>query len=107
MRTGKQRWEATIQSVASTQDAIGGEIKTASTATTTWYCELNGVSGSEVFRGKQVHGNAQLVAVGQWVSGVTSKHRLVMGARTFDILRAYDPDGRTRELRLDLLERGT
>lgn len=106
MRTGKQRLEATIQSVASGQDAIGGETKTPSTATATWYCELMGVSGGEVFRGKQVHGNAQYVAVGQFVSGITSKHKLVSGSRTFDILRAYDPDGRTRELRLDLLERG-
>jgi|CXWL01.1.fsa_nt_gi head-tail adaptor len=106
MRTGKQRLEATIQSVASTQDTIGGEVKTPSTATATWYCELVHVNGGEVFRGRQVHGSANYAAIGQYVAGVTTKHRLVIGARTFEILACNNVDARDRELRLDLLERG-
>jgi head-tail adaptor len=106
VRTGRQRQEATIQTIASGQDGIGGETKTSSTLVTTWYCELVQVKGGETFRGKQVHGQANYVAIGQHVPGVTSKHRLVIGARTFDILGANNVDARDRELRLDLFERG-
>lgn len=106
MRTGRQRLEATIQTIASGQDAIGGETKTPSTLVATWYCELVGVKGGEVFRGRQVHGNANHVAIGHYVAGVTTKHRLVIGARTFDILWPNNVDNRDRELRLDLFERG-
>ena len=98
--------EATIQSIASTQDAIGGEAKTPSTLVATWYCELVSVKGGEVFRGRQVHGNANYVASGKYVAGVTTKHRLVVGSRTFDILWSNNVDARDRELRLELFERG-
>lgn len=106
MRTGRQRTEATIQTIASTQDTIGGEVKTPSTLTATWYCELVQVKGGEAYRGRQVHGQANYLAIGQYVPGVTTKHRLVVGARTFDILASNDVDARGRELRLDLFERG-
>ena len=106
MRSGRQHNEATIQAIASSQDAIGGEVKTASTLVQTWYCELVHVKGGEVFRGRQVHGSANTMAIGQYVDGVTTKHRLLVGARTFDILAVNNVDARDRELRLELLERG-
>lgn len=106
MRSGRQRIEATIQTIASSQDTIGGEVKTPSTLVATWYCELAHAKGGEVFRGKAVHGTANYVAIGQYLPGVTTKHRLTCSGRTFEILAVNNVDARDRELRLDLLERG-
>ncbi len=106
MGVGKQHIEATLKSIASTQDTIGGETKTPTTVVTTWYCELVQVSGGQEYRGKQVHGQANHVAIGQYVSGITTKHVMTVGARSFDIKASNNVDSRDRELRLDLFERG-
>ena len=100
------RTKAAILAVASGQDTIGGEVKTTSTLCATWPCELVHAKGGEVFRGKQVHGQANYVATGRYVAGVTTKHRVTVGARTFEIMAANDVESRGRELRLDLFERG-
>ena len=104
MRAGSLRNRVTIQANTPTRDAIGGEV--ASWASHSgWWCELLHVQGGETVRGKTVHAQANFLAIGRHVAGVTTKMRVTFGSRTFDILAAYDPDNRTRELRLDLLER--
>ena len=105
MRAGKLRNAAKIQSNSPSRDAIGGEAAAWSDFVATWYCELRDVGGRERLRGHTVHADASLVAIGRYVAGVTSKMRVTLGTRTFDILNAADPDGRGRELILDLLER--
>ena len=40
----------------------------------------------------------------RWRDDVTSKHRLVYRGRVLEIVGAYDPDGRRRELLIDARE---
>lgn len=105
MRAGSLRNPAALEQNAPTRDAIGGEVASWSTLLSPWWCELLHVKGGETVRRRTVHAQANCLAIGRWVSGITTKHRLTLSGRTFDILDAYDPDGRGRELRLDLLER--
>lgn len=104
MRAGRLRNAVTIQQNTPTRDAIGGETAVWGTLSD-WWCELIPAKGGEQLRGRTVHAQTNYLAIGRYVSGVTSKMRVLFGARVFDILAAYDPDGRTRELRLDLIER--
>jgi head-tail adaptor len=106
MRRGRLRNTAAIEQTTQTQDAIGGTTNSWSAFCAQWPCELVGVSGGEVFRGRQVHANATYVAVGGYVSGVTTKHRVTLSGRTFEILRSLNADNKGRELRLELMERG-
>lgn len=106
MRAGRLRNTAAIEAVTQTQDAIGGEVKAWAALCASWPCELVQVSAGETFRGRQVHGRANYVAVGRYVAGVTTKHRVTLSGRTFEILAANNVENRGRELRLDLLERG-
>lgn len=105
MRGGRLRNTAAIEQNTPGQDAIGGESKSWSTYCATWPCELVQVKGGEVFRGKQVHAQANYVAAGRYVAGVTAKMRLTLGSRTFEVLYANDVENRGRELRLELMER--
>lgn len=107
MRAGRFRNTAAIQANTPTRDAAGGETASwASSVSASWPCELVQVKGGESFRGRIVHAAANFVAVGRYVSGVTSKHRVLLGARAFEILAANNVENRGRELRLDLVERG-
>jgi head-tail adaptor len=106
MGAGRYTNPAAIEQNTATQDAIGGEVKSWSAYCATWPCELVGVSGGEIFRGRQVHASAEYVALGHHVEGVTPRMRMTLLGRTFDILRALNVDTRGRELRLELKERG-
>ena len=105
MRAGRLRNNAVIQQNAPTQDAIGAEVKSWSTHTASWWCELAQVNGGEAFRGRTVHASADSVAVGRYVTGVTPRMRLTLGARTFEVLAVNNVENRNRELRLELKER--
>jgi SPP1 family predicted phage head-tail adaptor len=106
VRAGQLRNEAKIQSNAPTRDASGGEVDAWADYVAAWWCELEQVSGGQVFRGQGVHGQATHVAIGRYESGVTSEMRVTLGARIFDILNAQNVRNRGRELRLELKERG-
>ena len=105
MQAGRLRNLGAIEQNTPTRDAIGGEVASWAAFVSGWWFELLPVSGAERVRGRTVHAQANYLAIGRYTSGVTTKMRLTLGSRIFDILAALDPDGRTVELRLDLLER--
>lgn len=105
MRAGRLRNVGTIQTNTPSRDAIGGEVASWSAYASGWWFELLQARGGEALRGRTVHAQANYVGIGRYVSGVTTKMRLVLGSRTFDILAVNNVDNRGRELRLDLLER--
>ncbi len=106
MRTGRLRCNAVLQSATASQDAIGGTSLSWGTFLASWWCELHQAKGGEAFRGRVVHAEADHVATGRWVSGVTPRHRMTFNGRTFDIKAADDLDNRNRTLVLHLKERG-
>lgn len=106
MRAGRLRTTARIEQNTPTRSDSGEAISAWSTFITTWPCELVGAGGGEAFRGRQTHASADHVAIGRYASGVTAQMRVVVGSRTFDILRVDNVGNRYRELRLNLRERG-
>jgi SPP1 family predicted phage head-tail adaptor len=105
MRAGKLRTAAKIQQNTPTRDSIGGEIASWSDYVATWYCRLEQVKGGQMLRGRVVHAQAELVASGRYVAGVTTKMRVTLGGRILDILAVNNIDSRDRELDLELQER--
>ena len=105
MRTGKLRNQAKIQQNAPTRDGIGGEVASWSDFASLWWCDLAQVKGGEMYRGRVVHAQADYQASGRYVAGVTTKMRVTIGSRVFDVLDCEDVDNRHRELQLDLRER--
>lgn len=106
MRAGKLRNNVAIQQNTPTRSSSGESIDSWSDFAASWWCELATVSGGETFRSKQVHAQADTLAIGRYVSGVTPQMRVTYGSRTFDILLVDDVEQRHRELRLHLRERG-
>lgn len=106
MRAGRLRNLATIQSNAPTRSSSGEAVEAWSAFVASWWCEITQVSGGESFRGRQVHANADSVASGRYVAGVTPQMRLTHGGRTYQILSVNNLEKRGRELRLDLREYG-
>lgn len=82
-------------------EIVAGEVPAAFTAT----------GGGEQLRGRQVHADARGVFTCRYVSDVmrhspegrTELH-VVWQENTYYILRASDPDGRRREMQLDVAE---
>jgi SPP1 family predicted phage head-tail adaptor len=105
MRTGKLRNLAKIQQNTPTRDTAGGEIAAWADFVSSWWCDLVGVKGGEMYRGRVVHAQADYQASGRYVAGVTAKMRVTLGSRTFDVMAVENVDNRGRELQLDLRER--
>lgn len=106
MRAGRLRHTLDIQQDTPGRDAAGGEVSSWAAVVSAWPCEIHQVKGGETFRGRVVHAQASSVAIGRYVTGVSSRMRAVFGTRIFDIKAVDDRDNRSRELRLDLAERG-
>lgn len=106
MRAGRLRHNAAIEQNTPTRSPSGEAIASWSAFVASWWCELVQVGGGETFRSRQVHATADHVASGRYVAGVTPQMRVVLGSRTFDILRADNVMNRDRELMLHLRERG-
>lgn len=106
MRAGRLRHNATIQSNTQTRSNSGEMVDAWGTFVASWWCEIVQVAGGESFRGRQVHANADSVASGRYVAGVTPQMRLTHSGRTYQILSVNDVEKRGVELRLDLREYG-
>lgn len=105
MRTGKLRSLAKIQQNTPTRDTAGGEIAAWSDFAAQWWCDIESAKGGEMLRGRVVHSQADSVLSGRYLAGVTTKMRVTLGARTFDIMATDDLNTRGRELVLDCRER--
>jgi SPP1 family predicted phage head-tail adaptor len=101
---GRKRNRITVQTATETQDATGQPIRTWATYLADYPVAVDAVSGGEVLRGRQVSAEATTVFSGRWYEGVTPHMRVTFDGRTLGIVRAHDPYGDRRELRIECKE---
>ena len=94
---GRKNQLATIQHATRASDGQGGQTATWGTLGTA-YVEVRPLSGREAQQAAQIEGVLATVVTMHFRDDVSVKDRLVIGARTLEILSAQDPDARRRDL---------
>lgn len=92
-----------IEEPTATQDAAGQPIRTwsALAGPALLPARVETVTGGETLRGRQVTADAQIVFTTRYRSDVTTQMRVVYESGYYNIVRASDPYGDKRELRIE------
>ena len=85
------RHRVKIQALSDQVTASGGTTDLWTTTATVW-ARVEPMSGREYLREHALHGDTTHRITMRFRSGVTRKHRLLFGARVFDILEASNVD---------------
>ena len=101
---GSLRSRITIQSATSTQDAAGQAVRTWTNFAASVPAKVESVAGGETIRGRQVVATATTLFTIRFLDGVSTQMRISFEGRTLGILRAGDPYGDRRELRIEAAE---
>jgi SPP1 family predicted phage head-tail adaptor len=104
IQAGELNQRVTVQAGTSVQDDAGQPIVTWATFAGPLPAKVESVAGGETIRGRQVVATATTLFTVRWLTGVTPKMRLSYEGRTLNILRAGDPYGDRRELRIEAAE---
>jgi SPP1 family predicted phage head-tail adaptor len=105
MHAGGLNNRITLQSATFAPDGAGQPIPTWATwGTANLPAKVEQVTGGETVRGRQVSAETQVVFTVRWLAGVTPKMRVSWDGRTLGIVRASDPYGDRRELRIECRE---
>lgn len=99
MRAGRLRHRLTIQQRNETQGATGEVVLTWTTYATVWGA-VEPVSGRELLAGDRVAAEASVRVLVRYLSGVTTRHRVLFGSRLLEIVAVIDRDERHVELEL-------
>lgn len=93
-RAGVRDRLLTFYSVSvATQDATGAP-EEAETEVCQQWCSLKTVSGGESWIPPQISGQVTHAIICDYFSGLTSKHRIGLGTRRFDVIRVNNIDER-------------
>ena len=103
MRIGSLRNRIIVQSATETRDAEGGVIRAWAKVREVWG-SIETTGGLEVEEADRMAARAMIGVVIRFFAGLTTRHRVVMGARTFNIRAVDDVDNRHREMRLTCVE---
>ena len=99
MRAGTLRQSIIIEQATESRDGFGAVTETWAT-----YATLRArqaiTGGREFTTAQQLHSELSVLFVCRYKSGVTSKMRVNHGGVYYDILSAYDPTGRGKELQI-------
>jgi SPP1 family predicted phage head-tail adaptor len=103
---GTMKQRISIQTPSPTQDAAGQPIVAwgALAGGSNLPARVESVAGGETVRGRQVSAEATTLLTVRWLAGVTPEMRVLYEGRTLGIVRASDPDGGRRELRIECRE---
>ena len=103
---GTMRRRITIQTPTATQDAAGQPLVSWADLTggSNLPARVESVTGGETVRGRQVSAEATTLLTIRYLAGVTPRQRVSYEGRTLGIVRASDPDGGRRELRIECRE---
>lgn len=97
MRAGAMRHKIEIVSIGETQDEFGGIIE-GEVHHAYAMAEIRQISGGEKFMSNQLFVEATSQIRCRYVAGVTPKHKIKFGSRTFDIMDVQNKDERNKEL---------
>lgn len=105
MRAGSMRQRISLQRKTVTRGAMGGEVLTWVTQTTTW-AEARPLSGDELVAGEQRQSTTTTEFRIRYDSAVVPKPewRVLWGPSVYEIISVINVDGRNRELRLQCRE---
>lgn len=99
MRAGTLRQSIIVEQVTEARTASGAVTESWAT-----YATLRArqaiTGGREFVTAQQLHSELSVLFVCRYKSGVTSKMRVNHGGTSYDILTAYDPTGRGKELQI-------
>jgi SPP1 family predicted phage head-tail adaptor len=99
VRGGALRHSVQLQNETRARDAFGGVTETTTALATVW-ADVRPVEPEERFEAQALSVRPSHRVTIRFRSDVKQGQRLVYGGRTFNVLYAYDPDQRRRELKL-------
>ena len=97
------RQRVTLQTKTATRSASGAEVPTWTDTVTVW-ASVEDLNGREFWGSRKVNAEATAIITIRHRLSVVTTMRAVFGSRTFDILTAYDPDNKRRELHMECRE---
>lgn len=97
MRAGDYRHFVTIQEPVETTDDLGQAVTTYRD-TATVHAAVEPLEGRELFAAQAIHAEVTTRVRIRFRPGVTSRHRIVYGARIMNVLSVIDPEERHREI---------
>jgi SPP1 family predicted phage head-tail adaptor len=99
MQAGKLRHKIAIQAETQTINENGYPVSVWTTVKTVW-ADVVMSGGREFYAAQRLNAETSAVFRVRYDSGVTTKHRIVHDAKTYDILAVIDPDGRRSETQI-------
>lgn len=107
VRAGDLRQRITIKRLNRTQSPTTGEMLagTPSVLAANLPAKVEAVSGGELVRGRQVSAEATTLFTVRYRADVTTQMIVTYESRTLNIVRAQDPYGDRRELRIECREK--
>lgn len=97
MRSGSMRHKIEFVSIGEVRDEMGGS-SDGETHFDDARAEIKPISGGERFMSNQLFAEATSQIKCRFVAGVTRKHKIKFGTRTFDILDVQNKDEKSVEL---------
>lgn len=100
MRSGQRNVKVLIeQNTGTTVNSVGDPVETWVTFSTQ-FMEVLTQTGKEFIQAREQHSELTHILTGRYVSGVTPKMRINNGGAIYNILAAFDPSKRRRELKI-------
>ncbi len=105
MRAGAMRQRISLQKKTASRGAMGGEVISWVTQTTTW-ADARPLSGAESVSAEQYQSSTTVEFRIRYDSAAVPKPewRVLWGPNTYEIIAVINVDGRNRELRLQCRE---
>ena len=103
MDAGKLNRRVTIEAPGTAQDSVGQLVQTWSTVAEVW-AAIRPLAGRELMLAKSVEAEITHTVTIRYRSGITTGHRLLFGARVFNITAVIDRAEAGRYLELSCTE---
>jgi SPP1 family predicted phage head-tail adaptor len=99
MDPGELNQRITIEELTTTYDDGGGYSQTWTTFATVW-AKIRGITGNERYTAQQIEAVTDYVVKIRYRPGVKATMRIKHGDKVLDIIAAFDPEGKRREMTL-------
>lgn len=99
MKIGRLTQRVALQSPTSTPDAMNECVTTYATVATVW-AEVSPLTGREFEAAQATNSEVELKVIIRYYAGLTSRWRLVHGAKTYEILAVLNLNSGKKDLKL-------